>query len=156
RRAAELQFVPTSSRAKRISLGALAALTVGPTASVASGDTSSAAGAEPATTTENVIVLTEGAEGRQVQLLQSALGGISVDGVFGPETLAAVEQFQERNGLAVDGIVGAQTASALRGEGAALTASVANVSPGEEGSSSETGEEGEEGGSKQSAVERLQ
>jgi peptidoglycan hydrolase-like protein with peptidoglycan-binding domain len=153
RRAAELQFVPTSSRAKRISLGALAALTVGPTASIASGDTSTATNTGPATTTENVIVLTEGSEGRQVQLLQSALGGISVDGVFGPETQAAVEQFQERNGLAVDGIVGAQTASALRGEGTALTASVADVSPGEEGSS---GEEGEEGGSKQSAVERLQ
>ena len=37
RRAAELQFVPASSRAKRISLGALVAFTVGPTASVASG-----------------------------------------------------------------------------------------------------------------------
>src|SRR5690242_10253140 len=38
RRAAELQFVPAGTRAKRISLGALAALTVGPTASVASGE----------------------------------------------------------------------------------------------------------------------
>src|SRR4051794_10640246 len=33
RRAAELQFVPAGSRAKRISIGTLAALTVGPTAS---------------------------------------------------------------------------------------------------------------------------
>ena len=145
------------SRAKRVSLGALAALTVGPSASIASGDSSTATGnPEPATTTENVIVLTEGSEGRQVQLLQSALGGVSVDGVFGPETQAAVEQFQERNGLAVDGIVGPQTAGALRGEGTALTASVASVSPGEEESSTETGS-GEEGeGSSQSAVERLQ
>src|SRR6185312_10916727 len=90
RRAAELQFVPTSSRAKRISLGAIAALSVGPTASIASGQSSNATGnPEPATTTENVIVLSEGAEGRQVQLLQRALG-ISVDGIFGPETEAAV------------------------------------------------------------------
>ena len=37
RRAAELRFVPASSRAKRISLGALAALTVGPTACLAEG-----------------------------------------------------------------------------------------------------------------------
>ncbi len=37
RRAAELRFVPAGSRAKRISLGALAALTVGPTASMADG-----------------------------------------------------------------------------------------------------------------------
>src|SRR5277367_481560 len=74
RRAAQLQFVPNSSRAKRISLGALVALTVGPTASIASGaGTSEGSSSEPATTTEHVIVLTEGAEGRQVQMLQSAL-----------------------------------------------------------------------------------
>ena len=53
--------------------------------------------AEPATTTEHVIVLTEGAEGRQVQLLQRALG-IAVDGIFGPETEEAVEQFQSSHG----------------------------------------------------------
>jgi peptidoglycan hydrolase-like protein with peptidoglycan-binding domain len=134
RRAAELQFVPAGSRAKRISLGALAALTVGPATGIASGSTSTATGnPEPATTTENVIVLTEGSEGRQVQLLQKALGGLKVDGIFGPETQAAVEQFQERNGLAVDGIVGPQTAGALRGTGSGLTASMASVSPGEEG-----------------------
>ncbi len=65
-----------SSRAKRVSLGALAALTVGPTASIAAGGASAAAatGTEPTTTTENMVVLTEGAEGRQVQLLQKALG----------------------------------------------------------------------------------
>ncbi len=163
RRAAELQFVPAGSRAKRISLGALAALTVGPTASIASGEGSNATGSpEPATTTENVIVLTEGSEGRQVQLLQSALGGISVDGIFGPETEAAVREFQERNGLAVDGIVGPQTAGALRGDGTALTASMASVTPEEEGSTSaavnetSSGSETGEHGSAQSAVERLQ
>src|SRR6201992_2049267 len=90
RRAAQLQFVPASSRAKRISLGALAALTVGPTASIARGATGEATPRQPATTTEHVLVLTEGAEGRQVQLLQSALG-ISADGVFGAETREAVE-----------------------------------------------------------------
>src|SRR2546429_6069428 len=37
RRAAELHFVPAGTRAKRMSLGALAALTVGPTASLAAG-----------------------------------------------------------------------------------------------------------------------
>ena len=42
RRAAELRFVPAGSRAKRISLGALAALTVGPTASIAAGRPSAA------------------------------------------------------------------------------------------------------------------
>ncbi|HXB16859.1 MAG TPA: peptidoglycan-binding protein [Solirubrobacteraceae bacterium] len=172
RRAAELQFVPAGSRAKRISLGALAALTVGPAASVASGSTSTATGnPEPATTTENVIVLTEGSEGRQVQLLQQALGSVKVDGIFGPETEAAVAHFQERNGLAVDGVVGPQTAGALRGSGSGLTASMASVSPAEEGtthdavsetSSSGSGEgEGQgststAGESKPDATQRLQ
>ncbi len=155
RRAAQLQFVPTGSRAKRVSLGALAALTVGPTASIASGaGTGEPTPAEPATTTEHVIVLTEGAEGRQVQLLQRALG-ISADGMFGPETLQAVEQFQSSHGLAVDGIVGPQTSAAL-GSGS-LSASVASVSPGEEGTThdavnTETGEV-EAGGE---GVQRLQ
>ena len=53
RRAAQLRFVPASSRAKRVSLGALVALTVGPTASLASGQSSlvSATNPEPVTTT---------------------------------------------------------------------------------------------------------
>src|SRR5271163_1398428 len=77
RRAAQLRFVPAGSRAKRVSIGTLAALTVGPTATLASGQgttPSSAAGPEPATTTEHTIVLSEGSEGRQVELLQRALG----------------------------------------------------------------------------------
>jgi len=151
RRAAEIQFVPSSSRAKRISLGALAALTVGPTASIASAGASEGATSEPATTSEHVIVLTEGAEGRQVQLLQRALG-ISADGVFGPETLEAVEHFQASHGLAVDGVVGPQTSAAL---GGGLTASVASVSVGEEGTATDAvnrDSTGPEGG----AVQRLQ
>jgi peptidoglycan hydrolase-like protein with peptidoglycan-binding domain len=118
RRAAELRFVPAGTRAKRVSLGALAAFTVGPTASLASGQgtiNTSAPNPEPATTTEHSIVLTSGAEGRQVQLLQRALGGITVDGIFGPETEAAVRSFQASKGLTVDGIVGPQTSAALGG-----------------------------------------
>jgi peptidoglycan hydrolase-like protein with peptidoglycan-binding domain len=152
RRAAELQFVPTGSRAKRVSLGALAALTVGPTASIASGaGASEVSPTEPATTTEHVIVVTEGAEGRQVQLLQRALG-ISVDGMFGPETKEAVEHFQSSHGLAVDGIVGSQTSAALGGGSA--NASAASVSTGEEGTTHNAvnTESSEAGG----AVQRLQ
>ncbi len=130
RRATELQFVPGSSRAKRVSLGALAALTVGPTASIAAGQGTGTANPEPATTTEHVIVLTEGAEGRQVQLLQQALG-IPVDGIFGPETEEAVRTFQAKSGLTVDGIVGPQTSAALRGGSSrsGLTASISSVTP---------------------------
>jgi peptidoglycan hydrolase-like protein with peptidoglycan-binding domain len=118
RRAAQLRFAPPRSRAKRVSLGALAALTVGPTAAVASGQESGPASATgPATTTEHSIVISVGSQGRQVNLLQQALGGITVDGIFGPETEAAVRSFQAANGLTVDGIVGPLTSAALRGHG---------------------------------------
>jgi peptidoglycan hydrolase-like protein with peptidoglycan-binding domain len=133
RRAAQLHFVPAGSRAKRISLGALAALTVGPTASLASGQSASGpvANPEPATTTEHVIVLSSGSEGRQVQLLQKALGTVKVDGVFGPETEAAVRSFQASRGLSVDGIVGPQTSVALRTQeaGKAFIADVSSALP---------------------------
>ncbi len=149
RRAEELRFVPAGARAKRISLGALVALTAAPSASMAeaSGPVSAAAG--PATTTEHSIVLSEGAEGRQVELLQQALG-IEVDGMFGPETEEAVRKFQASRGLTVDGIVGPLTSAALRGQTPAR-ASVADVSN-DEASSPATGEEGAGG----NAVARLQ
>jgi peptidoglycan hydrolase-like protein with peptidoglycan-binding domain len=118
RRAAQLRFVPTSSRAKRLSLGALVALTAAPAAALLdSGGGVAVAGAAPAeldpiTTTTHHITLSAGSEGRQVRLLQRALG-IAVDGVYGPETEAAVRRFQATRGLTVDGIVGARTSHAL-------------------------------------------
>ncbi|HEX3518227.1 MAG TPA: peptidoglycan-binding protein [Solirubrobacteraceae bacterium] len=116
RRAAELRFVPAGSRAKRVSLGALVAFSVGPTASIAAGqETGTTGNPEPATTTEHSIVISSGAEGRQVQLLQQALGNVTADGVFGPETEEAVRSFQSSHGLSVDGVVGPQTSAALRG-----------------------------------------
>jgi peptidoglycan hydrolase-like protein with peptidoglycan-binding domain len=150
RRAEQLRFVPAGTRAKRISLGALVALSAGPTAGLADasgagGDGSTAAG--PPTTTEHIIVLSEGDEGRQVELLQRALG-IGVDGVFGPATEEAVQKFQASHGLTVDGVLGPLTSAALRGRTPAQ-ASVADVSTsGEEASSGE----GATGG----AVARLQ
>jgi peptidoglycan hydrolase-like protein with peptidoglycan-binding domain len=135
RRAADLRFVPASSRAKRISLGALAALTVGPTASLADGQATGIASPnpEPPTTTEHSIVLSVGGEGRHVRLLQQALGGIKVDGIFGPETEGAVRAFQASRGLQDDGIVGPITSAALRGQSApqALAANVRVPLPGE-------------------------
>jgi len=128
RRAAELRFVPASSRAKRISLGTLVALTAGPAASLADGSAAASPGMpnpEPATTTEHSISLSSESKGRQVELLQQALG-ISVDGIYGPETEEAVRSFQASRGLAVDGIAGPETSAALRSH-AATKASAAGV-----------------------------
>jgi peptidoglycan hydrolase-like protein with peptidoglycan-binding domain len=140
RRAAQLRFVPAGSRAKRMSIGALAALTVGPTSTLASGEstgTPATPNPEPATTTEHVIVLTSGSEGRQVKLLQKALGGVNVDGVFGPETEEAVRALQTSKGLSADGVVGPQTIAALRGNATVKAfASVASEIPGEATSTS--------------------
>lgn len=118
RRAAELRFVPANKRAKRLSIGALAALTVGPAAAAigtggAATASASSTGPEPTTTTDHTVTLSLGSEGRQVELLQSSLG-IKVDGIFGAETEAAVRAFQQSRGLTVDGVAGPKTFSALR------------------------------------------
>ncbi|MEA2457807.1 MAG: hypothetical protein QOC95_779, partial [Thermoleophilaceae bacterium] len=59
-------------------------------------------------------LLRAGSSGPDVVRVQSALGQ-PPDGLFGPQTDAAVRAFQSRNGLAVDGIVGAHTWSTLFG-----------------------------------------
>ena len=98
-------------------MGTLIALTAGPTAGLAEGTGIAQARstpAEPTTTTEHHILLTTGSEGRQVRLLQKALG-IKVDGVYGAETEAAVRGFQASRGLVVDNVVGPETSAALAG-----------------------------------------
>ena len=59
----------------------------------------------------------QGSHGHPVQTLQYLLGAqghpVTVDGVFGPGTDAAVRAFQQAGHLSVDGVVGPQTWSAL-------------------------------------------
>ena len=57
-----------------------------------------------------------GSRGNEVKEVQSLLGGLTVDGIFGKKTEAAVRAFQAANGLKVDGIVGKETWAALLGE----------------------------------------
>ena len=47
------------------------------------------------------------------QLLRARGQTVAVDGIFGPQTEAAVRAFQQSRGLAADGIVGPQTWSRL-------------------------------------------
>ena len=51
-------------------------------------------------------VLRRGSTGANVRYLQTTLGGLKVDGQFGPITDRAVRAFQAAQGLKVDGIVG--------------------------------------------------
>jgi murein L,D-transpeptidase YcbB/YkuD len=62
-------------------------------------------------------LVSRGAQAHPVPSLQYLLRArghaIAVDGIFGPQTEAAVRSFQQSRGLAVDGIVGPNTWTAL-------------------------------------------
>lgn len=72
-----------------------------------------AQGLDPAEVILSVGVLRQGCRGDAVRWLQLSLG-LDPDGDFGPQTRAAVQAFQKRQGdLAVDGEAGEQTCSRL-------------------------------------------
>ena len=54
-----------------------------------------------------------GSRGRMVMEIQSFLGGIDVDGIFGPQTERAVRDFQKFRGLEIDGLVGPETLESM-------------------------------------------
>ena len=58
-----------------------------------------------------------GVWGWQTFLLGQSLYKGTVDGVFGPKTVAATRKFQRMRGLQVDGIVGNQTFCSAMGMG---------------------------------------
>jgi len=63
---------------------------------------------------EPMPVLRRGDKGEAVKELQRLLGGLEVDGSYGPLTEAAVKEYQRKHGLKVDGVVGPQTWSHLK------------------------------------------
>lgn len=70
--------------------------------------------AAPATDLPTLRPTSEGAAVRVLQQRLQAKGHeVDVDGVFGQQTLAAVNAFQQANGLGVDGVVGPRTWDAL-------------------------------------------
>ncbi|WP_050671219.1 C40 family peptidase [Luteipulveratus halotolerans] len=77
-----------------------------------------------------VYVLHHGHSGSLVKTVQKRIGGLSVDGSFGPKTRAAVKSFQGRKGLTRDGYVGPKTWRALGGYpgGSASTTSTRDTS----------------------------
>ncbi|MGB7316111.1 MAG: peptidoglycan-binding protein, partial [Nodosilinea sp.] len=81
---------------------------------VVAGDAGAPLPASPATPGSRRLALTTPyLPGPDVQQVQAALGRwgqqITADGVFGPATKQAIEQFQRSQGLIADGIVGPQT-----------------------------------------------
>jgi peptidoglycan hydrolase-like protein with peptidoglycan-binding domain len=67
--------------------------------------------------------ISEGAAGPTVRwaqylLVRRTLSYNQIDGIFGPVTKTAVEQFQSYSNLATDGVVGPATWAALGGDGA--------------------------------------
>jgi Meckel syndrome type 1 protein len=104
-------------RRKRVSLAVVAATVAGPatgsTAALASGDLQTTVAAETPShraieVREGGLPLMIGSQGPLVAEVQKALG-VNADGVFGPETDAAVRAYQGRAGLSIDGIVGPVT-----------------------------------------------
>jgi len=71
--------------------------------------------------------LRRGSRGPEVQALQQQLG-ITADGIYGPNTEAAVRAFQQRAGIQVDGIAGGQTQSALAAGGSPRNAGAPRAS----------------------------
>jgi peptidoglycan hydrolase-like protein with peptidoglycan-binding domain len=59
--------------------------------------------------------LEQGSTGPSVAALQTLLGGLTVDGVFGPLTHDGVVHFQAAHNLTQDGIVGVHTWGSLLG-----------------------------------------
>lgn len=77
--------------------------------------------------------LRSGSTGSEVSLLQSLLNsvqnaGLTVDGKYGPATVAAVKKFQQSRGLTVDGVCGPSTWSALESAKPVGTTSKPSVS----------------------------
>jgi murein DD-endopeptidase MepM/ murein hydrolase activator NlpD len=128
-----------NNRRKHLSAALATAVVAGPGAPIAAaqvtGDVSAAVAAEsPANRAievrEGGLPLRVGSQGELVAHVQTKLG-VASDGIFGPQTDAAVRKYQLSAGLEVDGIVGLATWSSLFEQASASGASMggSNVPP---------------------------
>lgn len=146
-----------------LTVGAVAALTIGPTVAASAAPARAAVPARasvPATAPARVPAATDyrnlrqGSTGSDVTMLQQdlntwrtshrqpALGSIGADGIFGPQTTAAVKDFQASEKLSVDGDYGPDTRTALE-----VIVSHGSATGGGTGSGGDTGGGGDTGSS---------
>lgn len=101
-----------------------------------------------------------GMKGDDVSNLQTYLKNagynVDVDGSFGPQTLAAVKQYQQSNGLTVDGMVGPQTQAALYGGTSASTPASTTPTSGKASNNASGGASGKNAGSGSAASKATQ
>jgi peptidoglycan hydrolase-like protein with peptidoglycan-binding domain len=90
------------------------------------------------------VVLKRGSSGEAVRVLQKAIGGLTVDGSFGPLTEARVKAYQKSKGLAQTGVVDTKVWNALMGKSTSTSSSSGSSSTGSSstGSSSPAGSVG--------------
>ncbi|NMG09758.1 peptidoglycan-binding domain-containing protein [Brasilonema sp. UFV-L1] len=74
--------------------------------------------------------LSYGDRGSGVATLQSKLGGIAVDGIFGSQTLSKLKSYQAAHGLAVDGVATSKTLASI---GSLNLAQASNQTPLQQG-----------------------
>lgn len=126
-----------NNRRKHISAALATAVVAGPGAPVAaaqvSGDVRAAVASEsPANRAieirEGGLPLRAGSQGDLVAHVQTALG-VASDGIFGPQTDAAVREYQLSSGLEVDGIVGPATWSSLFAKASGSGVGGSNIPP---------------------------
>jgi peptidoglycan hydrolase-like protein with peptidoglycan-binding domain len=73
--------------------------------------------------------LRRGSTGEAVKALQQAIGGLAVDGAFGPLTEARVEEYQKSKGLTVNGVVDKPVWNALMGVSTPTTTPTTTANP---------------------------
>ncbi len=100
------------------------------TSTSSSGSSGSSAGSSSASSLSKYsgVTLKLWSRGEAVKAMQKAVGGLVVDGSFGPKTLARVKVWQKSKGLAVDGVIDSKDWKVLGG-GTATAASSTPSTP---------------------------
>src|SRR5919197_2811239 len=122
----------SARRAGTVAIAAAAALPAA-TGVATAGSAAQSTSSQPAVSAAPQSLLMTGSRGAWVVDVQRALG-VPADGVYGPQTAAAVRSYQEVHGLLVDSIVGPQTWGSLGlGSWGSATAAGTSTSAGHTG-----------------------